>query len=82
MGRSMVGKIPGLSSSPSQPGITIFDISRLTYNYKLIGLISWDAGTPLTATAARANGYDMGVVLVLRNEAQLKSFAEHPAHHE
>jgi hypothetical protein len=46
------------------------------------GLISWDAGLPLAATAARAKGYDMGVVLVLENEAQFASFARHPAHHE
>ena len=44
------------------------------------GLKSFHLGPPLTSTAHRARGYDMGLITVLDTEEQVLAYASHPAH--
>lgn len=37
-------------------------------------------GPPIPATAARAKGFDMGLIAILDKPEDLKGYAEHPAH--
>lgn len=41
-----------------------------------------DIGPPLAVTAARAKGYDMGLVAVLEKPEQVLPYGTHPAHLE
>ncbi|KAH6700553.1 hypothetical protein DL95DRAFT_462971 [Leptodontidium sp. 2 PMI_412] len=68
-----------------KPGVTPEQISE----YKAVGrglvgkipgLLKFEVNTALPATAHRAQGYDMGVILVLGKEEDLKVYTEHPAH--
>lgn len=44
------------------------------------GLQKIDLGPPVPATAARAKGFDYGLVAILDKAENLKGYAEHPAH--
>ena len=46
------------------------------------GLLKYDFGAPLPVTAARAKGYDMGLVAILEKPADVTVYAQHPAHLE
>ncbi|KAE9376453.1 hypothetical protein N431DRAFT_180994 [Stipitochalara longipes BDJ] len=49
---------------------------------KIPGLLEFYANHPLTQTAKRAKGYDMGVVAILETPADILPYGEHPAHQE
>ncbi|KAK4505440.1 hypothetical protein PRZ48_003403 [Zasmidium cellare] len=44
------------------------------------GLQKIDLGPPIPATAARAKGFDYGLIAILDKAEDLKGYAEHPAH--
>jgi len=44
------------------------------------GLLEFHSNPPLTMTAHRALGYDMGIVVVLETAKDLEVFGPHPAH--
>ncbi|RAL12204.1 uncharacterized protein BO97DRAFT_443229 [Aspergillus homomorphus CBS 101889] len=46
------------------------------------GLRELHAGSPLAATAARAKGFDMGLVAILEKAEDVQVYAAHPAHLE
>ncbi|PYH84813.1 hypothetical protein BO82DRAFT_351617 [Aspergillus uvarum CBS 121591] len=46
------------------------------------GLRELQAGGPLAATAARAKGFDMGIVAILEKPNDVQTYAAHPAHLE
>ncbi|KAI1264347.1 hypothetical protein F5Y18DRAFT_427969 [Xylariaceae sp. FL1019] len=46
------------------------------------GLVKFSAGAPLPITAARAQGYDLGVTAILEKPDDIMVFATHPAHNE
>jgi Stress responsive A/B Barrel Domain len=47
---------------------------------KIPGLRKVETNTPLTSTAHRSKGFNMGLVAVLEKEGDIKVYAEHPAH--
>ena len=47
---------------------------------KIPGLTKLEANTPLSSTAHRGQGYNMGLVAVLEKADDVKVYAEHPAH--
>jgi hypothetical protein len=46
----------------------------------LLGLVSIEIGPPLESTAARAKGFDFGLIAVLEKPDDVKVYAEHPVH--
>ena len=44
------------------------------------GLVKIDVGPPLESTAARAKGFDFGLVALLEKADDVKVYAEHPVH--
>jgi hypothetical protein len=44
------------------------------------GLVKIDIGPPLESTAARAKGFDFGLVALLEKADDVKVYAEHPVH--
>ena len=44
------------------------------------GLVKIDIGAPLESTAARAKGFDFGLVALLEKPDDVKVYAEHPEH--
>jgi hypothetical protein len=48
----------------------------------LTGLLRLDVGAPLPVSAARAKGYDSGLVAILDKPETVTVYAEHPAHLE
>lgn len=69
---AMVGQVPGKGVSCVQ------DPDKA--DLKLQGLQKIDMGPPIPATAARAKGFDMGLIAILDKPEDLKGYAEHPAH--
>ncbi|KAL1955548.1 hypothetical protein VTO42DRAFT_8427 [Malbranchea cinnamomea] len=49
---------------------------------KIPGLLELKTGPPLDITAHRAKGFNMGIVAILEKPADVKVYAEHPAHLE
>lgn len=49
---------------------------------KIPGLRKLDVNTPLPSTAARGQGFNMGLVAILDKADDVKVYAEHPAHLE
>jgi hypothetical protein len=49
---------------------------------KIPGLRKVETNTPLTSTAHRGIGFNMGLVAVLEKEDDVRVYAEHPAHLE
>lgn len=48
--------------------------------HSLEGLIKIEFGPPLESTAARAKGYNAGLIAVLEKPDDVKVYAEHPVH--
>ncbi|KAK3715731.1 hypothetical protein LTR37_006956 [Vermiconidia calcicola] len=44
------------------------------------GLTKMEVGPPLGSTAARAQGFDYGLIAVLEKPEDVKVYAEHPVH--
>jgi len=44
------------------------------------GLVKIEFGPPLESTAARAKGYNAGLIAVLEKPEDVKVYAEHPVH--
>ncbi|KAG6989792.1 hypothetical protein G7Y79_00064g094150 [Physcia stellaris] len=49
---------------------------------KIPGLRDFQVGPALAITAHRAKGFDMGVVAILENVADITGYGPHPAHRE
>ena len=49
---------------------------------KIPGLSKLDVGPPDPSTAARGQGFNMGLVAILDKPETIKVYAEHPAHQE
>jgi hypothetical protein len=47
-----------------------------------VGLVSLQAGQPLSISIPRAKGFDMGLVAVLEKAEDVAAYAVHPAHLE
>jgi hypothetical protein len=47
-----------------------------------VGLVSLQAGQPLSICIPRAKGFDMGLVAVLEKAEDVAAYAVHPAHLE
>lgn len=47
-----------------------------------LGLVSLQAGQPLSICIPRAHGFDMGLVAVLEKAEDVATYAVHPAHLE
>ncbi|PYH47837.1 Dabb family protein [Aspergillus saccharolyticus JOP 1030-1] len=70
-----------------KPGVTKAQLNQWTSVAngmvgQVPGLRQLKAGTPLAATAARAKGFDMGLVAILEKPDDLPTYAAHPAHLE
>lgn len=68
-----------------KPDTTKDQVSELESTVKgmvgqIPGLIKIDFGPPLESTAARAQGYNAGLIAVLEKPEDVKVYAEHPAH--
>jgi hypothetical protein len=46
------------------------------------GLLKLEVNKPLSSTAHRGQGFDMGLVAILEKADDVKVYAEHPAHLE
>ncbi|KAI5309280.1 hypothetical protein KEM55_003613 [Ascosphaera atra] len=49
---------------------------------KIPGLKSIHSNPPVSATAVRAKGYDLGLVAVLEDPTYLPLYSDHPVHQE
>lgn len=67
----MVGHIPG-SNQMQLSGKLVLTL--------VLGLVKIDVGPPLESTAARAKGFDYGLVATLEKPEDVKVYAEHPVH--
>lgn len=68
----MVGQVPGTKVDPSFKNSRTLTVCP--------GLQKIDLGPPIPATAARAKGFDYGLIAILDKAEDLKGYAEHPAH--
>ncbi|KAJ5677119.1 Dimeric alpha-beta barrel [Penicillium maclennaniae] len=71
-----------LKPNVSQSQIAIMTQTAKEMVGKIPGLVSLQAGQPLSICIPRAQGYDMGLVAVLEKAEDVASYAVHPAHLE
>ncbi|KAK5173514.1 uncharacterized protein LTR77_002195 [Saxophila tyrrhenica] len=71
--KDMVGKIPGTICP-----MTDYSIYSRSDCHQ--GLVKIEFGPPLESTAARAKGYNAGLIAVLEKPDDVKVYAEHPVH--
>jgi hypothetical protein len=66
----------------SQSQIAILTQTAKEMVGKIPGLVSLEAGQPLSICIPRAKGFDMGLVAVLEKAEDVATYAVHPAHLE
>jgi len=70
-----------------KPGVSPGQVTELTRRAqamvgKVPGLRRIDLNGPLASTAARGQGFNMGLVAILDKADDVKVYADHPAHQE